>query len=306
MRIVFFGSGAIGVPSLRWLASQHEIAGVVTQPDRPSGRSLQPTPPPTKSVALELGLRVYQPIKIREPEVLHALQDWKAELFVVAAYGQILPKGLLDIPALGTINIHASLLPRHRGASPIQATLLAGDSHSGITIMWVDEGLDTGDILLQKSCPVYPDDTAGSLHDRLALLAPEALGDALTAIANHQAPRLPQDHSLATYAPKLSRHDAQLDFREDGQFLERKIRAFHPWPGAWAALPDQTPLKIHRAAFCTEQFSCEAGAVSCEGGQVRVACGKGALELLEVQGPGGRRMSAAEYFRGHPLPSRLP
>ncbi|MCX7869648.1 MAG: methionyl-tRNA formyltransferase, partial [Terrimicrobiaceae bacterium] len=196
MKIVFLGSGAIGIPSLRLLAARHEVAAVVTQPDRPSGRSLRPAPPPAKSAALELGLPVLQPAKIREPGALDALRRTQADLFVVAAYGQILPRAVLEMPPRGVINIHASLLPRHRGASPVQAAILAGDAESGITIMWVDEGLDTGDILLQKACAVCADDTAGSLHDRLALLAPEALAEALEAIAAGRAPRIPQDLSL--------------------------------------------------------------------------------------------------------------
>lgn len=305
MKVVFLGTGEIGIPSLRLLACKCEVFCVVTQPDRPAGRSLRPTPPPIKTAALELGLPILQPSKIRDAEAVDALRRMQAELFVVAAYGQILPRRVLEIPPRGTINIHASLLPRHRGASPIQAAILAGDSQSGITIMWVDEGLDTGDILLQRACPILPEDTGGSLHDRLAELTPMALAEALEAIADGTAPRQPQDSSLATYAPRLTRADGRLDFREDAHLLERKIRAFQPFPGAWAEPPDGQPLKIHRAAACLNMEPVEEGAVHIEGPRYFIGCGSGALELLEVQAAGSRRMTAAEFFRGHPAPARF-
>lgn len=307
MRIVFLGSGAIGVPALRRLASLHEVAAVVTQPDKPAGRSLRLTACPIKQAAESLGLRIFQPAKIRAPEAVAMLAELHAEAFVVAAYGQILPRAVLDLPKLATLNIHASLLPRHRGAAPIHAALLSGDDQTGITIMWVNEELDAGDLLLQMPCAIEPKDTAGSLHDRLAELAPAAIEKALELLASGRAPRIPQDHARATYAPKLDRAAGRLDFRQEAAQVERHVRAMHPWPGAWMDLGGSAFLKVHRAAVAEFMPGTTPGEVlPQDNGRVVIACGRGSLELLEVQAPGGRRMSTSEFLRGHPLPAKLP
>jgi len=302
MKVVFIGSGAIGIPALRELHRTHNVVTVVTQPDKPAGRNLKPRPSPVKEEADALCLPVIQPEKIRSPEALHALGELDADIFVVAAYGQILPQALLDIPPLGCINIHASLLPRHRGASPIHAAILAGDAVSGITIMCVDAGLDTGDILLQKECVVEEDDTAGTLHDKLASLAPEALSAALEAIANGSPVRRKQDATKVTYAGKISKSDGLLPWELSAADLARRVRGLNPWPGAFTLMPDGKILKIHRAVAGDPGKTQRPGeAIPSQPGEIRVACGSGCLSLLEVQVPGGKRMAAADFLRGHPL-----
>ncbi|MEI8387812.1 MAG: methionyl-tRNA formyltransferase [Verrucomicrobiota bacterium] len=247
MRIVFCGTGDIGLPSLKALAdsARHELVGVITQPDRPAGRDLHPRPPAVKTEALARGVPVAQPERIRKD--FSALAAWAPDLMVVAAYGQILPRAVLEIPRLGCLNLHASLLPRHRGASPVQASILAGDTETGVTVMYVDEGLDTGDILLARGIPIFPNETAGALHDRLADLAPSVLMESLDLLEGGSAPRVPQDSSLATYAPKLGRQDGRLDWREPAGLLARRVRAMTPWPGASARFVGGGVLKIHSA-----------------------------------------------------------
>ncbi len=306
MRIVFLGTGEIGVPSLRDLAASaaHEVCAVFTQPDRPAGREMKLRPSPIKIVAQQLGLPVCQPEKIRRPDALAELAAVRPQLIVVVAYGQILPKALLDLPPGGCLNIHASLLPHHRGASPINAAILAGDHETGITIMWMDEGLDTGDILLTEPTPIGPHETAGSLHDRLAQLAPAVLHRALALIETGSAPRQKQDHASATYAPKLSRQDGEINWHQSAGEIDCRIRAMTPWPGAFTHLPGHPPelLKIHRA-LVAQPYTGGAGTVlgaSAEG--ILVAAETEALLLQEVQVAGGKRLRAADFLRGHSLP----
>ncbi|MGA1540636.1 MAG: methionyl-tRNA formyltransferase, partial [Chthoniobacterales bacterium] len=254
MKIVYLGSGDIGLPAFEWLLASPEaqVVGVVTQPDRPSGRGLQVKPCAIKEATLRHGLVPLQPAKIRAAEAVAQLAALEADLFVVMAYGQILPRQVLDLPRLGAINLHASLLPRHRGAAPVHAAVLAGDRASGITVMWMDEGLDTGDVLLREECEIRADDTAGSLHDRLAQLAPVALARAIRLIAEGSAPRVPQDESEATYAPKLDRARGRWSWDARAEELDRRIRGLHPWPGCTAVAElengKRIDLKVHRAA----------------------------------------------------------
>lgn len=297
MRVVFLGSGDIGLPVLRWLASDPgiDLAAVVTQPDRPAGRGLQLTPCAIKELALESGLPPRQPERIRDPQALEDLASLRPDLFVVMAYGQILPQELLDVPRLGALNLHASLLPRHRGAAPVHAAVLAGDAGSGITVMWMDAGLDTGDILLAKECRVEPGETAGSLHDKLADLAPLALSEAIELIRAGRAPRVRQDASLSTYAPKLTRAFGRIDWSKSAEEIARLARGLYPWPGCTAEVELEggrpVALKVHRAAVSGQPA---------DPAQLRFACGGGGVvELLEVQPPGGRRMTAADFARGH-------
>jgi methionyl-tRNA formyltransferase len=305
-RAVFLGTGDIGLPALRALASypEAEVAAVITQPDRPAGRGHALVPGPVKVLAMELGIPVLQPAKLRAPEAVESLRALSADLFVVMAYGQILSKAVLDLPRVCTINLHASLLPRHRGASPIQSAILAGDAESGITVMYVDEGLDTGDILLKMSCALDPDETAGSLHDKLAQLAPFALMEALRLLQEGAAPRIPQDASLATYAPKLKKEDGLLDWTMPAVLIERTVRAFNPWPGAFGVLAHplfaHRPLKIWKSSILPGmQESFVPGRVSgIDQGKLLVEARDGVLELLEVQLESRRRMSAAELLRG--------
>ncbi|MFA7345116.1 MAG: methionyl-tRNA formyltransferase [Terrimicrobiaceae bacterium] len=301
MKIVFCGTGDIGLPSLKALADspRHEVVGLITQPDRPAGRDLRPRPPAVKTEAISRGIPVAQPERIRKD--FTALAAWNPDLMVVAAYGQILPREVLNLPRLGCLNLHASLLPRHRGASPIQATILAGDAETGVTAMFVGEGLDTGDILLACGIPVFPDETAGELHDRLAALAPGVLLESLALLENGSAVRTPQDSSLATYAPKLARQDGRLDWREPAGRLARRVRAMNPWPGASARLAGNI-LKIHSAAESLEGGA-PGSVLSADPGGIRVAAGKGSLVLREVQLEGKKRLPADEFLRGFPLPS---
>lgn len=297
MRIVYLGSGDIGLPVLRsLLGDPHvELVGVVTQPDRPSGRGLQVRPGAIKELALQNNVPVLQPPRVREAQAIAEISALRPDLFVVMAYGQILPQTLLDIPPLGALNLHASLLPRHRGAAPVHAAILAGDETSGITVMWMDAGLDTGDILLEKTCPIEPAETAGSLHDKLAALAPAALSEALASLRAGRAPRKKQDPALATYAPKLTRALGAIDWSRSAADIARVVRGLHPWPGSTAELSQEdgrpVVVKVHRAAVAD---------LPADPAHLRFACaGGGVLELLEVQASGGRRMSGGEFARGH-------
>src|SRR5438034_5737954 len=231
MRIVFIGTGEVGVPTLQGLLkSEHDVVGVVTQPDKPVGRSKQIEPPPIKRIPITTNIAILQPPRIKD---LHAIEEIRAitpDVIVVMAYGQILPRAVLEIPKIACLNLHASLLPRWRGAAPIQAAIAAGDLETGITVMYMDEGLDTGDILLQRATDILSNDTGGSLHDRLAQIAPEPLLQSLVLLAKGIAPRIPQDNSLTAYAPKLKREDGRIDWSEPAEMIERKIRAFNPWP----------------------------------------------------------------------------
>src|SRR6266513_3419666 len=238
MRIVFIGTGEIGVPTLRaLLKSQHEVVGVVTQPDKPVGRAqlVEPTAIKKEFVgrARPPGVPILQPARIKDQQAIEEIRALKPDVIVVIAYGQILPRDILEIAKIACVNLHASLLPRWRGAAPIQAAIAAGDRETGITAMYMDEGLDTGDILLQRTIEVLPADRGGSLHDRLAKVAPEALLESVELLAEGNAPRIPQDNAQATYAPKLKREDGKVDWTEPADAIERKIRAFDPWPGAF-------------------------------------------------------------------------
>jgi methionyl-tRNA formyltransferase len=299
MRILFIGTGEIGVPVLRWLmeSREHELVGVVTQPDKPVGREQRIEAPPIKAAMSGQGLPVLQPKRIKE--AVEEIRSLNPDLIVVMAYGQILPRTVLEIPRIACLNLHASLLPRHRGAAPIQAAIVAGDRETGISVMYMDEGLDTGDVLLQKRIEIAPDETGGSLHDRLAQIAPAALEEALTRLRNRTAPRTPQDSSAATYAPKLNREDGRIDWKEPAELIERKIRAFNPWPGAFTVLRDETgherKLKIFRAHIASEPAT----------GSLSFPVQDTSLALDEVQLEGKRRMNAEEFLRGYHGPLRL-
>src|SRR5882724_1064152 len=313
MRIVFIGTGEIGVPTLRALLdSEHEVVAVVTQPDKPVGREQRIEPPPIKKEIARSGgfqtavgrsadgkpppLEVLQPAKIKDPQAIEELGALTPDVIVAVAYGQILPRDVLEIPRLACLNLHASLLPRWRGAAPIQAAIAAGDCETGITAMYMDEGLDTGDILLQRSVEILPNDTGGSLHNRLAQIAPEALLESLRLVATGNAPRIAQDNARATYAPKLKREHGRIEWSETAQAIERKIRAYNPWPGAFMKV-DRQNLKVFSASIV--DLNGQPGEVLGSDKDLIVATGKGALSLAEVQLEGKRRMSAPEFLRGH-------
>jgi methionyl-tRNA formyltransferase len=305
MRVVYIGTGEIGLPVLRWLVdSPHELVAVVTQPDKPVGRAQAIQPTPIKAAVTDLGLPVLQPERLRRDEAaLEQLRALAPEVVVVMAYGQILPRAVLEIPRIACLNLHASLLPRHRGAAPIQAAIVKGDRETGITVMYMDEGLDTGDILLQASIPIRPDETGGTLHDRLADVAPTALADAIAQLEAGIAPRVPQDTSRATYAPKLEREHGAINWTQPAETIERKIRAFDPWPGAFTTVRDDAgrdrKLKIFSAAVI-DAPSVAPGEIRAINTELVIGTAERALRVRQVQLEGKKRLDAAEFLRGHP------
>ncbi|MDD5350857.1 MAG: methionyl-tRNA formyltransferase [Chthoniobacteraceae bacterium] len=304
MRVLFLGTGDIGLPALEWLLRHHEVAAVVTQPDKPVGRKQTLTPPPTKCLALAHGVPVLQPRRIREPASVAELAAFAPEVLVVMAYGQILPKAVLDLPTLACLNLHASLLPAHRGAAPIQAAILAGERETGVAVMWMDEGLDTGDVLLARSLPIRRRETGGTLHDRLATLAPEALAEALDLLAQGASPRTPQQADGATYAPKLSRESGVIDWHAPAREIDRRVRAMNPWPAASTRLPDPAggPSRVLKV-FSVISFRHAGGepgtVLRADKRGILVAAGEGAVLLRDVQLEGKRRMHVRDFLSGH-------
>jgi methionyl-tRNA formyltransferase len=299
-RVIFFGTGEIALPAFRKILEiGPRPCALVTQPDRPVGRHQTPVPPAIKTLALEAGLPVFQPERLRDPGALDPIAALDPDLIVVMAYGQILPRALLAMPKTACINLHASLLPLHRGAACIQAALDAGDTETGVTVMHVAPALDTGDIILAKRTRIGPDDTGGTLHDRLADLAADALAEALPMILAGAAPRTPQDSSVSTYAPKLERDHGRIDWSLPATILERRIRAYDPWPGTftlWDEAGKQRRLKI-LAPISSVMENGEPGTIAAGPGLV-VHCGEGALLLHRVQPDGGRPMGGDEFLRG--------
>ncbi len=308
MRIVFIGTGEIGLPSLRALLQKEEysLVGVVTQPDKPVGRDQHLQAPPIKLALVGTEIPIFQPARIRQPEAIAQLQALQPEVIVVMAYGQILPRSVLEIPRLACLNLHASLLPKHRGAAPIQAAILAGDEETGITVIYMDEGLDTGDMLLEKKLQISPDETGGSLHDRLAELAPAALMEALGFLGQPDPPRTPQATAEATYARKLTREDGKIDWADAAEMIERKIRAFDPWPGAFTQLTDPAGktrnLKIFRARLRESESGAPGTVFTPNDSEMLIATGQDALEIEEVQLEGKRRMPVTDFLRGFSSP----
>ncbi|MEO7932111.1 MAG: methionyl-tRNA formyltransferase [Chthoniobacterales bacterium] len=300
MRVLFMGSGEIALPSLQWLiASENDVVAVVTQPDKPVGRHQILTASAIKQTALDAQIPVLQPVKIRELQIIETLAAFNPDFIIVMAYGQILPKVLLDLPKIACLNLHASLLPRHRGASPIHAAILAGDEKTGITLMHMDVGLDTGDMVLAKEIPIASTDTAGLLHDRLAALSPLVLEEGLAQFAENRATRTPQTPELVTVSGKLDRDSGRIDWNSDAVSIERQIRAMHPWPGAFTFLPNGKKLKIHQAGVAFD--SGRPGEILQASHQLIIAAGENAICLNEIQLEGRARMKAADFTRGHPL-----
>lgn len=306
MRILYMGTGEIGLPSLQWLVKQtnHSCVGIVTQPDRPAGRGQNLQPSPVKTWAAPLGIPILQPQSVNKPDALEMIRALDPELILVCAYGQILKPELLALAPRGCINIHASLLPRHRGAACIQAAILAGDEATGITIIQMDAGLDTGPILASATLPILPRETAGQLHDRLAQLAPQPLALVLKAIEGETLAPAPQNSNLATYAKKIAKEQGVMDWHLSASQLDRHVRAMHPWPTAFTHWIDATlqskMIKIHRAVPVEHTTpSAQPGEILqiCEDG-IAVSTGCGTLLLLELQREGGKRMGARELALG--------
>lgn len=299
MRIIFAGTPQFAASSLAALLREHQVVAVLTQPDRPSGRGMQLTASPVKQLALQHGLRVLQPVSLKAEEVQRQIAELDAEVMVVAAYGLILPPAVLTLPKYGCLNIHASLLPRWRGAAPIQRAILAGDAETGITIMQMDEGLDTGDMLLRHACPIAHDDTAATLHDKLADLGASSIVEAMSLLQANRLVPVAQDGKLATYAAKLLKIEGRIDWREDAQHIERAIRAFNPFPVSHAEL-NTMAIKVWQASLADEQG--EPGVVLAVDRQgVTVACGRGALRLEVLQRPGGKAQPAIQFLQAVPI-----
>ncbi len=291
------GSPDFALPGLRALASRYQIVGVVTQPDRASGRGRALKPPPVKTLALELGLPLVQPEKLRQPEAVQQLRAWNPDLIVVAAFGQILKPEVLDLPRFGCLNVHASLLPRWRGAAPINAAILAGDEEMGVTIMKMDAGLDTGGILAQRAFRLSPDVTAGAAFDALSALGADLLLESLPDYLAGKLTPVPQPEDGVTYAPMLKKEDGRLDFARPADELERRVRAMNPWPGAWFEW-DGNLLKVARAKTLGGEKGRASGIRLVVEGRPAVTCADGALVLEEVQPAGKRPMSGRAFLAG--------
>ena len=300
MKLIFAGTPEFAETALVALAQAgHDICLVLTRPDQLAGRGQQLKPSPVKARALALGIPVHQPEKLRTPEQQAPLAEAGADVLVVAAYGIILPQAVLDLPRHGCLNIHGSLLPRWRGAAPIHRAIQAGDTETGITIMQMDAGLDTGPMLLKRSEPIDPDDTTGSLHDRLAWLGAEMIVEALEALPGGNLVATPQPADGVTYAAKIGKAEAAVDWTRPAVELERMIRAFNPFPGA-VAIHGETPIKLWRAR-AIDAIGTPGEVLLAEGAGVIVACGEGSLCITELQKPGAKRLSAADFLRGMPI-----
>jgi methionyl-tRNA formyltransferase len=302
-RIVFFGTPSFAIPTLQGLLEgPDKVVGVVTQPDREKGRGRKVVISPVKELALQRGLNPLQPEKAKEEAFQEALRDLQPDLMVVVAYGQILPKSVLDIPKYEAVNVHASLLPKYRGAAPIAWAILNGEKVTGVTTMVMDEGMDTGDILLQAEVPIGSDDTCQTLHDRLAFLGSRLLVETLERMKRGNVQPIPQDHSKATYAPPLKKEDGHIDWKRDAEEIDRQVRALNPWPGAFTRW-DGRLLRIYTGVVRGRPLTGKTGSVVWVGTDfIEVEAGRNAYIIKEVQLEGRRRMSIREFVSGHPIP----
>ncbi len=293
------GSPEFAVPTLRALNANFLVTGVVTQPDKPKGRGRKTLPSAVKAAAVELGLPVVQPTSLASPEILDALEQWKPDVIVVAAYGKILPPRILSLPRMGCVNLHASLLPRYRGSSPISAAILGGDTVTGVCTILMDHGMDTGDILLRKEIAILETDTAGTLHDKLMGEGADLVVETLKGVAESRIQAVPQEHEKATYTSLLTKEDGRIQWDRDAEYLARLIRAMNPWPGVFSEISGES-IKIWESVAVegTERPGAIAG-IQPEG--LLVGTGKGLLLLRQVQAPGKKRVSAAEFARGRRL-----
>jgi len=297
------GTPAFAVPSLRILATATTLVGVVSQPDRPRGRGLTSQPSPVSITASELGVPLLRPASIRTADTLEAIAAWRPDLLVVAAYGKILPAVLLALPTLAPINVHASLLPRYRGAAPIAASILAGDAETGVTIMLMSQEMDAGDILLQRAVPITADDTTATLTTALAELGATALRDALGALRGSGLRAEPQDVTRVTHAPRLAKDDGRVDWNREAVTIERMVRAFTPWPSAFTTLDGRTVKILAARGAGDARLEGPPGTIDVHGGGLRVATGHGVLEVLTVQAEGKKAIPAAAFSAGARLGS---
>jgi len=301
IRTVFMGTPEFALATLQGLIEAGlNLCAVYTQPDRPKGRGNKLTPPPVKELALRHSIPVYQPLKLRQPEVVAELRALQPDLIVVVAYGQILPKSALEIPRYGCINVHASLLPRYRGAAPINKAIIDGETVTGVTTMNMDVGLDTGAMLVKKSLAIGPEETTGELHDRLALLGREAMEETLRLLCAGTLVAEPQHDALSNYAPMLKKEDGLIDWSRSAEAIHNQVRGLDPWPGAYTLL-DGEVLKLARTRAQAAPGG-EPGAILTAGAAgVEIACGSGSLLVRELQLPGKKRLPAAEFLRGRAL-----
>ena len=304
LRLVFMGTPEFAVPSLQALIEgKNLVVGVITQPDQPSGRGMVLHAPPIKVLATSHHIPVFQPTRLRAPEVLAQLQSWQPDLIIVVAYGKMLPQTVLALPPYGCINVHASLLPKYRGAAPIQWALACGERETGVTIMYISERMDAGDILLQKTTPIADDDTAGTLHEKLALLGADALREALQLLQGGQLVARPQNEAEATYAPLIHKEDGRIDWHQDADTIARRIRAFNPWPSAHTTLHGKL-LKIfaaRRERSIPRPAPASGTVAEVTPVSLVVATGDGYLALNEVQLEGKKRLPISEFLKGYQL-----
>jgi len=300
MRIVFMGTPEFAVPSLQvLLASGDEVVGVVSQPDRPKGRGHELAPPPVKLLAQQAGIPILQPLKIRTPDFLDALAAWKPDLIAVTAYGRILHAPILNLPPMGCVNVHGSLLPKYRGAAPVQWAVINGETETGITTMLMDEGMDTGAMLLQERLPISPDDTAGTLAPRLASLGGRLLVETISRLKTDTISPIAQNHAQATLAPLLKKEDGAIDWNADARSIADRIRGLSPWPGAYTFYGRER-WNIWKGAVAQEPVQEQPGTLLAVTRQsLKVATGHGVLELLEIQAANSKRMSVAQFLSGH-------
>jgi methionyl-tRNA formyltransferase len=299
MRIAFMGTPEFAVPSAAACAEVGEVVLAVTQPDRPKGRGREVTPPPAKVWALRRGIPVRQPEQLKAARFHEELARFAPDVVVVAAYGRILPPEVLAVPRRGCVNVHGSLLPRYRGAAPIQWAVANGEVETGVSLMVMEEGLDTGPVFAQRAIPIGPEDTGGTMHDRLAALGAQMLREELPEYCAGRRIPIPQDHARATFAPRITREDGRLDFRMSARALECRVRAFDPWPGAFTFAGERR-LKVLRAAVGEGRGT--PGTVLAAADDFEVACGEGSLRLLRVQLESRDPVEGPVFLRGHPLP----
>ena len=294
--IVFMGTPDFAAPTLDALIAHHRVLAVATQPDRPAGRNKRLRQSPVKRLAAASDIPIFQPKRLRQPESIARLAEWKADLFVVAAFGQILPPTALDLPTYGAVNVHASLLPRWRGAAPIQAAIRAGDAETGITIMLMDAGLDTGPMLAKRAIPVAADETGQSLHDKLARIGAELLIETLPKYLSGMIQPQAQDESQASYAPRINKEEGEIDWSQSAMAIERLVRAFNPWPGAFTDWQGRQ-LKIHAGRH--GPGLARPGQVTVQGGRIAIGAGAGLIYPTELQLAGRKRMSIDDFANGY-------
>jgi methionyl-tRNA formyltransferase len=297
MRIIFAGTPHFAASALAALVGEHQVIAVLTQPDRPAGRGMQLAESPVKQFARPHNLTVLQPVTLKTEEAQRPLAALDADVMVVAAYGLILPQAVLQLPRYGCLNIHASLLPRWRGAAPIQRAILAGDTETGITIMQMDAGLDTGDMLLRQTCPISEDDTAKTLHDKLAKIGAGSILEALHLLQENRLTPIKQDNDAACYADKLTKSEAQIDWRQDARQIERAVRAYNPCH----ANLNGVAIKIWQANVCPDTRGEPGTVLDVNKRGITVACGKDALRLETLQRPGGKAQPAAQFLQAMPI-----